>query len=195
MRRLTYFVGASVDGFIADTDGSLDAFFPLPDGLVEHVVAHYPQTLPTHLHEQLGVSDPQGPFDTVVMGRGTYEPGLKEGVASPYSHLRQYVFSTGMTSPDPAVTVVSTDPAEAVRELKREPGEGIWLAGGGGLAAALAPEIDELIVKFYPFVLGAGIGIFNGPIAPLHLTLTGTEVLAGGAVVHTYTRNSARRPA
>ncbi|GAA2068751.1 dihydrofolate reductase family protein [Streptomyces albiaxialis] len=195
MRRLTYLVGSSVDGFIASADGSLDAFFPLPDGLLEHVVAHYPQTLPTHLHGRLGVRDLHGPFDTVVMGRGTYEPGLKEGVVSPYSHLRQYVFSTGMTSPDPAVTVVSTDPVAAVRELKRGPGEGIWLAGGGSLAAALAPEIDELVVKIYPFVLGAGIGVFHGPIAPTHLTLTGTQVLAGGAAVHTYARESGQRPA
>ncbi|RII15680.1 hypothetical protein DSC45_17765 [Streptomyces sp. YIM 130001] len=189
MRTLTYFVGCSIDGKIAAEDGSLDAFFPLPEGLVEHVVAHYPQTLPTHVHEALGVTGAgQGPFDTVLMGRGTYEPGLKDGISSPYSHLRQYVVSSSLAGPDPDVTVLAGDPVEAVRALKAETGGGIWLAGGGRLAAALLPEIDRLVVKIYPFVHGPGIDLFDGPATPTHLTLTGTEVLEGGAAVHTYDR-------
>ncbi|RFU88253.1 hypothetical protein DY218_02950 [Streptomyces triticagri] len=37
------------------------------------------ESLPTHVHAAVGVTGtPEGPFDTVVMGRGTYEPGLKE---------------------------------------------------------------------------------------------------------------------
>lgn len=188
MRRLTYFIGASVDGYIAAADGSIEDFFPLPDGLIEYLVAHYPQTLPTHLHAPLGVTDLGSRFDTVLMGRGTYEPGLKEGVTSPYGHLKQYVVSGSLVSPDPAVTVISGDPAHAVRQLKREAGGGIWLAGGGRLATSLVPEIDELIVKIYPLVLGGGIGVFDGGISPVHLTLTDAHVLAGGAAVHTYTR-------
>lgn len=192
MRRLTYFVGCSVDGYIADADGSLDAFFPLPDGLLEHLVTHFPQTLPSHVHGQLGITDPQGPFDTVVMGRGTYEPGVEAGVTSPYAHLHQYVFSTTLTSPDPAVTVIPTDPVQAVRDLKNAPGDGIWLAGGGKLAATLLPEIDELIVKTYPFVLGSGISLFAGPVTPTHLALTDTHTLKSGATLHTYTRDTTR---
>lgn len=188
MRKLTYFIGTSVDGYVAAADGTLAAFLPLPDGLIEFLVAEYPQTLPTHLHTPLGVTDLGSRFDAVVMGRGTYEPGLKEGVISPYAHLKQYVVSSCLISPDPAVTVISSDPAEAVQRLKREPGGGIWLAGGGRLAAALLPEIDELILKIYPFVLGIGIGMFDGRIPPSHLTLTGAHVLDSGAAIHTYAR-------
>ncbi|MER7078867.1 RibD C-terminal domain-containing protein [Saccharopolyspora kobensis] len=188
MRKLTYFIGCSVDGRIAATDGSLDAFFPLPDGLVEHIVAEYPQTLPTHLHEAMGVTDLGDRFDAVVMGRGTYEPGVAQGVTSPYSHLEQHVVSSGLTSADPAINVIAGDPVTAVKELKNRPGGGIWLAGGGKLAAALLPEIDELVLKIYPFVLGTGIGVFDGEVAPTHLALTGSHVLGSGAAIHTYTR-------
>ncbi|MDA3648534.1 dihydrofolate reductase family protein [Saccharopolyspora indica] len=188
MRKLTYFIGCSVDGYIAATDGSLDAFFPLPDGLVEHVVAEYPQTLPTHLHEVMGVTDLGDRFDAVVMGRGTYDPGVEQGVTSPYAHLEQHVVSSGRTSPDPAINVIAGDPLAAVKELKNRPGGGIWLAGGGKLAAALLPEIDELVLKIYPFVLGTGIGVFDGEVAPTHLTLTDSHVLSGGAAIHTYAR-------
>src|SRR5687768_7470062 len=100
MRKLTYFIGTSVDGYIAAPDGSLDAFFPLPDGLLEYLVSEFPQTLPTHLHGPLGIEDLGNRFDTVVMGNGTYQSGLKEGINSPYAHLLQYVVSNSLANPD-----------------------------------------------------------------------------------------------
>ena len=43
-----------------------------------------------------------------------------------------------------------------VRALKADPGWDLWLAGGGRLAAFLTDEIDELLLKVNPVVLGAG---------------------------------------
>ena len=57
-------------------------------------------------------------------------------IAGPYSHLEQYVVSSALRVEDPDVQVVS-DPVALVRELKLRDGMGIWLAGGGKLAAAL----------------------------------------------------------
>ena len=57
------------------------------------------------------------------MGRATYDPALREGITSPYAHLRQYVVSTSITdSPDPTVEIVSGDPIDKVSELKTEVG-------------------------------------------------------------------------
>lgn len=40
-------------------------------------------------------------FDVVLMGRKTYEIGLKDGISNPYPQMRQYVFShTLKESPD-----------------------------------------------------------------------------------------------
>ncbi|XVQ11292.1 dihydrofolate reductase family protein [Spirillospora sp. CA-255316] len=187
MRGLTYFIGASLDGFIAGPGGSIADFFPLPDGMLDLLVQEYPDTIPTHLHASLG-AEPNGRFDTVVMGRGTYEPGLREGVTSPYGHLRQYVVSGGMDSaPDPAVELIRDDPAAAVRALKREDGAGIWLAGGAALAGTLRDEIDEMVVKVYPIVLGSGTPMFTAPFDPGRLTFAGHRTVAGGAAVMTYT--------
>ncbi|MBT2401114.1 hypothetical protein [Streptomyces sp. ISL-100] len=72
-------------------------------------------------------------------------------ITIPYTYLRQYVvFSTIKPDIDPAVTVVPGDPLALVRELKLEEGTGlgIWLCGGGKLAGALLPEIDELVRVF-----------------------------------------------
>ncbi|MFI1290490.1 AAA family ATPase [Streptomyces sp. NPDC020792] len=60
------------------------------------------------------------------------------------------------------------DPLALVRELKQQEGTGldVWLCGGGKLAGALLPEIDELVVKNYPVVAGAGIPAFDGAFNP-----------------------------
>ncbi len=188
MRTLTYYIGSSVDGFIAAQDGSVDAF-PVTEDVLQHIASEYPETLPTHVHDALGADPRNGRFDTVVMGRVTYEPALKEGITSPYAHLKQYVVSRSLTtSPDPAVHIVRDDPVRAVQQLKRQGGKGIWLAGGAKLASALVGEIDELVVKLYPFAFGSGVPIFANGFQPIPLELTGNRVLDGGAAVLTYAK-------
>jgi dihydrofolate reductase len=186
MRKLTYFIACSVDGFIAREDGSFD-FFPMTGEHIPYIVAEYPETIPGHLRDALGVRAGNTHFDTVLMGRNTYEVGSAIGVTSPYAHLRQYVVSRTMaTSPSPDVQLVSSDPIDLVRGLKREAGLDIWLCGGAGLAGALYDAIDELIVKVNPVVLGAGIGLFAGVRGPTRLELTDHRTFAGGVALHRY---------
>ncbi|ADD41433.1 dihydrofolate reductase family protein [Stackebrandtia nassauensis] len=191
MRKLCYFVGITVDGFIAAPDGDLGHYDITPP-LVEFLSSQYPETLPTPARAAMGIDAPNRRFDTVVMGRGTYEPGIAQGVASPYAHLRQYVASSSLSSPDPAVTVVS-DPVATVRELKNEEGLDIWLAGGGGLAATLIDEIDELVVKVYPVVAGAGIPLLSNGFNPKALRLANTVELESGHLVLSYDLTAPRQ--
>ncbi|MFE3199945.1 dihydrofolate reductase family protein [Embleya sp. NPDC055664] len=191
MRKLTYFIATTIDGFIADKDGGYD-FFPVGEDVVAHLVAEYPETLPTHLAPHVGVAPDTEfrHFDTVVMGRGTYEPGIREGLPNPYGHLRTYVVTETITETlDPAVTLIAGDPVAKVRELKAEPtGKGIWLAGGGRLAGSLIDEIDELVIKTYPVLIGSGIPMMSGVFGAHAFTHTGGTVLAGGTSVATYSR-------
>lgn len=188
MRKLTYYVGASIDGFIAGPGGEID-IYQLGQDLADHMVAEYPEVLPGHVRAALGVDSPNKRFDTVVMGRATYEPALREGITNPYAHLRQYVVSRSLAdSPDPAVTVVRSDPPALVRALKAEDGLDVYLAGGGRLAGTLLPEIDELIVKLYPVVAGTGVPMFGMEFRPTQLTLTDSRIFDSGAAVLTYAR-------
>lgn len=191
MRKLTYFVGASLDGFIADKDGNVD-FFPVGEDVLAHLVSEYPETLPGHVAPHVGVA-PDAEFrhfDTIVMGRATYDPALREGITNPYSHLRTYVVTNSITeSPDPEVTLIAGDPVARVRELKAEStGKGIWLAGGGRLAGSLMAEIDELVIKTYPILMGTGIPMLSGGLEVTAFTRTGGTVLEHGASVATYRR-------
>ena len=191
MRTLTYYVGTTLDGYIAAPDGSYD-FFPVDRPLLDAIGERFPETLPTHVREQLGITASGERFDTVVMGRATYTPALEVGITSPYAHLDQYVVSTTLpTGPDPRVRVVAEDPIGLVRRLKAEPGAGIWLAGGGRLAGALLPEIDQLVLKRYPIVLGAGIPVIAaGSAHPRHFTVADEQPLGAGATITTYTRTA-----
>jgi dihydrofolate reductase len=188
VRTLTYYVGMSLDGYIAAPDGSFD-FFPVTRAVLDLIAAEYPETLPSHVRAHLGVTAPGTRFDTVVMGRATYAPALQVGITSPYAHLRQYVASTTLPAgSDPQVTVVP-DPLGLVRRLKQEDGAGIWLAGGGRLAGALLDEIDELVIKRYPVVVGAGIpAIAADHATALPFEITDERTLVGGGTVTTHTR-------
>jgi dihydrofolate reductase len=186
MRKLSYFVACTVDGFIAREDGRFDVF-PMNGEHIPYIATEYPETIPGHLRDALGVQGSNSHFDTVLMGRKTYEVGSNIGVSSPYPHLRQYVVSRTMAaSPSPDIQLVSTDPVYLVRSLERQDGLGIWLCGGAALAGALAGEIDELIVKVNPVVLGSGIRLFAGVRRPMRLELKAHRAFAGGVAIHWY---------
>jgi dihydrofolate reductase len=186
-RKLVYYVACSVDGFIARKDGSFD--WALFHG--EHftdLIERFPETFPAHLRATLGVPQNARRFDTVLMGRKTYEVGLNAGITSPYEPLRQFVISRSIPEiPDSAVRVHRGAPVELVRQLKgEEGGKDIWLCGGARLAAGLFAEIDELILKINPVVIGAGIPLFDGVTGARAASLTEHKVYANGFVLAGY---------
>ncbi|MCY0933331.1 dihydrofolate reductase family protein [Streptomyces sp. H34-S4] len=190
MRKLTYFIATSVDGFIGAPDGDGDFFYShLDREFIDFLKAEYPETIAASGRTQLGIEDvdPQH-FDAVLMGRGTYEPGLKLGMASPYGHIRQqYVVSRSLTTPpDPTVRLISGDLVAKVRELKAEDGLGIWLCGGADLAGQLIDEIDEFVVKTYPVFVGTGMPMSRAGFGVRPLELTGVKALGGGQLVTSY---------
>lgn len=190
MRELTFFVAVSIDGYIAGPDGEFDRF--LVEG--EHAApiwARYGGTAPTALAEAAGLPVDDSPFDTVLMGWNTYAVGLPQ-LPSPYQHLRQIVFTRGHTAPEgsEAVTFTDRDPVEVVRELKTEEGKGIWLCGGGALAAALRDEIDRLALKRNPVVFGDGIPLFaRSSYAPETFRPTSVTPFDSGVVLAEYARS------
>ena len=124
-------------------------------------------TFPVHLRGEGFAKEDNRYFDTVLMGRKTYEVGLREGVACPYPTLEQYVFSRSMrSSPDRSVQVVSNDAITTIEAMKRRTGRAIWLCGGCELATTLlkAGLIDRLILKLNPVLFGSGIPIFHDSI-------------------------------
>ncbi|KOU67580.1 deaminase [Streptomyces sp. MMG1533] len=192
MRKLTYFIACSIDGFIGDPGGDASSMYRFADEeFLEFLSTEYPETVATHGRRSVGIDDrPNQKFDTIIQGRASYDVALKEGITSPYAHLREYVASrTLKESPDPKVEIVAADLVAKVRELKAEEGEfGIYLCGGSVLAGELLDEIDELVIKTYPIVLGTGMPMFGSGFAVTDFELGSVRTFKNGALVRTYSR-------
>jgi dihydrofolate reductase len=190
-RKLVYYVACTVDGFIARENGSFDWALLQGDHFTD-LIEGFPETFPAHVRPALGVSTNARRFDTVLMGRKTYEVGLNEGITSPYAPLQQFVVSRSMSeSPDSGVHLHGGAPLELVRQLKAEPGKDIWLCGGARLAAGVFTEIDELILKINPVLIGSGIPLFHGGDGARALTLAEHKVYPNGFVLARYDVQSA----
>jgi dihydrofolate reductase len=166
MQRVTYLVATTIDGRIARPDGSFDIFVNQGDHVADYIAA-----LKT--------------FDSVVMGKSTYEAGAKAGVTNPYPWLKTYVVSSTLDrSDDPNVTIVK-DAVTLVRSLKEEAGRGIYLCGGGRLASLLLEHdlVDELVVKLNPVIAGVGIPVVANMERSTALTLVDHKVHSETGVV------------
>lgn len=170
MRKIKYHCAMSLDGYVARKDGSWDGF--LMHG--PHV-ADFVRSIPQH--------------DVALLGRKTYEVGLKQGVKNPYPTLKTYVFSrTLLASPDPNVTLVGNGAFDVVRGLKARDGKDIWLVGAGELAATLMAHdlVDEVSVKLNPIMLGEGISVVAHLPHLVRFQLVESRPYDNGVVLLTY---------
>ena len=178
MRKTVAYLAVSLDGYIADAQGSvawLDAF---ADASEEDGYGAFVQTV-----------------DTVVMGGRTYRQITEElspGVW-PYDGLHSYVW-TRSVAPLPHARRIDGDLAEWLRVQKHGTGKDIWLCGGAELVrqALELDLIDELRLTIIPTLLGAGIPLFGGLTAPKLLELVSHRA-ENGMVECVYRRRGAAR--
>jgi dihydrofolate reductase len=165
VRTVTYGAACSLDAFIAGENGALDWLHFSSD--VQAIMAGYWETI-----------------DAVVMGRKTYEIG-----GARQSKLPTYVFSrTLRTIPEPHAHLVASDPGEFVGDLKRQPGKGICVLGGGELAQSLlaAGVVDVIGLNIHPLLLGSGVPLFRDTGRRIALELTESRPIDGGCVYASY---------
>lgn len=144
MRRLRYSVAMSLDGYVAGPKGESDWIVMDPD---------------------LDFGQMMSTFDTLVMGRKTYEATQRLGGGPGMSGVQSYVFSTGLKPEDCPGVTVSSKPRSTVESLKASKGKDIWLFGGGSLFRSLLGMglVDGVDVAVMPVLLGGGI-----PLLPEH---------------------------
>jgi dihydrofolate reductase len=168
VRRVVYSVAASLDGYIAGPGDDFDWIPREPaidwDAFMER-------------------------FDTVLMGRRTYEVVAAHGPGASLPQLPTYVFSRTLQSiAQPNVTLVGDDALKVVRELRKASGKEIWLMGGGVLCASLleAGLVDAVEVGLVPIILGDGLPFLPPVSRRIRLTLTGTQEYPSGIVLLSY---------
>ena len=129
-------------------------------------------------------------FDTIVMGRRTYEVAIASGHGGgSYGGVKTYVFSrTLKPRSTKALEITPEDVADAVGRLKQQEGKDICIMGGGLLAKSLfeADLIDEIGFNIHPVLLGSGIPLFYEMNRQVDLELIDCKTFKTGCVLVTY---------
>lgn len=164
MRRVRYQVAMSLDGYIAAPNGEADW------------IPHDPDVDFAALFSQ---------FDTLLMGRRTYESLRKMG-GGPMPGLDVLVFSRTLRQEDVSPSkLVAEDSLSVVRRLKQAPGKDIWLFGGGELFRCLAGEglVDTVEVAIVPVLLGGGVAAMPPAAARVGLRYQGQRLYPKSGMV------------
>jgi len=157
MRRVTYSMSTSLDGFIVGPDGRFDWGVPDPDVF------------------RFWIDDIRA-VDVHVMGRRLYETMLYWETAEQeqsldeaelewtalWKPLPKVVFSTTLSAVQGAARLATGGVREEIERLRAEPGDGEIAIGGATLAAeaAAADLIDEYRIMVHPVLVGGGIPFF-----------------------------------
>ena len=121
---------------------------------------------------------------------GTWPEWMAEWMipfAQTIDRAKKYVVSSTLDQVDWNAELVRGDLRDAVRQLKQEPGKGIF-TGGLTLPLALADLglIDEYEFVVLPIVAGHGPTLFAGLSQRLELELVGRQEFRSGAVALRY---------
>jgi dihydrofolate reductase len=130
-----------------------------------------------------------GRFDTMLMGRRTFEVAQQQGQGGGTPGMATYVFSRTLRPADyPDVTMVADGAAKVVAELKRGSGKDIWLMGGGVLFQSLLEEglVDRVEVGVVPILLGRGLRLIPDLVRPTRLKLTDLHQYPSGILLAGY---------
>jgi dihydrofolate reductase len=178
MRPLRYSINVTLDGCCDHRAGSPDE--------------------ETHRHATETIAQ----ADALILGRVTYEmmesawrpPGQGDAMpdwTAPFGRTidaaKKYVVSSTLDQVDWNAELLRGDLEEAVQELKRQPGRGLYV-GGMQLPLALAELglIDEYEFVVHPRIAGHGPTLFAGLSKYIDLRPVGRQEFSSGAVATRY---------
>jgi dihydrofolate reductase len=183
MRRVTYSMNISLDGYIVGPDGGFD--WSAPDKDVFRFWIDQIREVGVHL-----------------MGRRLYETMLYWETADQdrsldaaelewaalWNPLPKVVFSTTLSAVEGNARLASASLAEEIERLRAEAGEGDIAIGGATLAAEAAASdlIDEYRAVVYPVLVGGGIPFFAQQERRVDLELVETRTFASRVVFLCY---------
>ncbi|MEH1931486.1 dihydrofolate reductase family protein [Nostoc sp.] len=173
MTKVTLYIAASLDGYIARSDGGIDWL-----SILEIEGEDYGYTA---FYESI---------DAIVLGSKTYEIGLSFD-KWPYPEKKSFVFTQRHLKSDREDVVFVSDTVKHVLENIEAQGlENIWLVGGGALINSFLQHslIDEYIISTIPIILGGGIRLFPPSSPEEKLELINSKQYPSGLLQSHYRR-------
>jgi dihydrofolate reductase len=167
MARVRFYVATSLDGFIADREGSVDWLAPYDARLY-------------------GYDKFVGEVGALIMGRRTYDLILAIGEEWPYGRKPVYVLtSTSRGDNIPQGVLPTTRGIRAALQQAREmTRHDIWIVGGAVTMQSALEEglVDMVEIFLVPVLLGAGLNLLNDLARRPTLTFDGIEAFPDGVV-------------
>ena len=183
MRRVTYSMSASLDGYIVGPDGGFDWGNPDEDilrfwndqirGVGVHLMGR--RLYETMLYWETAAQDPS--LDDIQLEWTTL-----------WNPLPKVVFSTTLPTVQGHARLASAGLAEEIERLRAEPAQGDIAIGGATLAAEAAALdlIDEYRARVYPVLVGGGIPFFPRGERRVDLELAETRTFGSRVVYFRY---------
>lgn len=174
-RKVILYISQSLDGFIADDNGSVDWIL----GNDEEYVSDY------------GYENFIKDIDTVILGATTYKQIKNE--LSPdkwvYENLQSYVLTREKIEDTPNIKYMSIEIKNLINKLQQENGKNIWICGGANLINQCVKEnlIDEYQITTVPVILGNGIRLFEENNKNIKLELKDIKE-ENGLIMEIYTK-------
>ena len=133
----------------------------------------------------------------LLFGRWTYEKMHKvwagrtdNPFTAVFERSQKYVASRTLKAPLPWVksTLLEGDAADAVAQLKQEPGLDLLVMGSGTLARSLMRRglVDRYQLLIHPLVLGSGRRLFDDGVPCSELRLVSSVPTTTGVIIATY---------
>ncbi|PWR23046.1 dihydrofolate reductase family protein [Zavarzinia compransoris] len=171
--RVSVYIAASLDGFIARADGGIEWLSVVED---EH-------------GEDYGFGEFIADVDTVVMGRNTFD--MVAGFEPwPFADKRVVVLSHRPLEDAPAgVARHDGALADLILALGEEGVRRVYLDGGESIRQGLAEDlVDDLTLSHIPVMLGRGRPLFGPEVPHGRWQLLGARHFPTGLVQATYRR-------
>jgi dihydrofolate reductase len=165
--RTSTFVGVSLDGFLARSDGSVDWLKPFEG-------------------EEHGYLEFFKSIDTIVIGRRTYDfvlGMLRSGLSWAYGDKRCVVMTHRPVEGRNGERAFSGEPGALLNELEAEGARHVYVDGGVVIRSFLAAHLlDHITVSVVPVLLGTGFSLFGGVVLESGLTFEKATSFKNGLV-------------
>jgi dihydrofolate reductase len=179
MSLVRYYAATTLDGFIAESDDTLDWLLKY-EGSYEGADSDEGKAGYEQFYEGIGA---------LVSGSTTYEWVLEHGSAWPYAGKPCWILSSReLPKPegeDVEVRIVSGEIPDLIDEMLASAGErDLWIVGGGNVASQFADHglLDRVEMTVVPVVLGEGKPLFERRLPGGPMQLLGTRAHSSGMV-------------
>jgi dihydrofolate reductase len=169
MRKIKLYIAISLNGKIANSDGSVD----------------WLENIQNPENTDYGYLDFYNSIDTTIQGYNTYKQIIDWGIEFPYRGKKNYVLTKKSDIKNTEfVDFINEDPLDFIKTLKEEKGGDIWLIGGSQANTLIlnAGLLDEIHVFVMPIILSGGIELFDAFPLETQIKLYETTTYSSGAV-------------